>query len=157
MLHQVLVILHLLGAATWIGGHLVLVRVVLPSALRSRDPKGILDFERGYGRIGLTALVLQVGTGAWLAATWLGGWRHVLDFSVPAAHLVIAKLVLLGATLVQAGYAYHRLIPRLVAVRDEPTEAIKPLRSFALHAWITTLLAVLMLIVGASIRLGGPL
>ncbi len=158
MLHKVLVILHLLGAATWIGGHVVLVRVILPAALKNRDPQPILNFERGYGRVGLLALVVQASTGAWLASFWLGGWRNILDFSVPSAHLVLAKLVLLAATLAHAGYAYHRILPRLNTASVGTSEgAAKPLRSFALHAWSTTVLAVLMLIVGASIRLGGLL
>ncbi len=158
MLHKALVILHLLGAATWIGGHLVLVLAVLPGALKARDPKAILDFERGYGRLGLAALALQTASGAWLASTWLGRWSNIFNFSVPSSHLVLAKLALLGATLAQAGYAYHRLLPRLKAVENSTSSEVnRPLRSFTLHAWSTTILAVLMLIVGASIRLGGLL
>ncbi|MCC6659738.1 MAG: CopD family protein [Phycisphaerales bacterium] len=156
MLHQILVILHLLGAVTWIGGHFVLVRVILPPALRSRDPRAIVVFEHGFGKAALAALILQIVTGAWLASTWLGGWSHLFDFSVPAAHLVLAKLGLLVATLAQAGHAFHSILPRLKAATT-PEEADRPLRAFALHAWITTVLAVLFLIVGASIRLGGPL
>ncbi|MCC6428285.1 MAG: CopD family protein [Phycisphaerales bacterium] len=156
MLHKALVILHLLGAAAWIGGHIVLVLVVLPPALRARDTKAVLHFERGYGRVGLAALAIQIVTGSLLASKWLGGWGNILNFSVPAAHLVLAKLALLGVTLVHAGYAFHRLLPRLAAVHDtNGPAATSPLRRFALHAWITTMLAVLLLIVGASFRLGG--
>jgi putative copper export protein len=158
LLHKILVIFHLLGAATWIGGHIALVRVILPAALKKRDPSLILEFERGYGKVGMLALLVQAGTGAWLAGTWLGGWSNILIFSVPSAHLVLVKLVLLAATLLQAGYAYHRLLPRLNEVSSATlADADKPLRSFALHARFTTALAVLMLIVGASIRLGGLL
>ncbi len=156
MLHKALVILHLLGATAWIGGHIVLVLVVLPAAMRAGDTKAVLHFERGYGRVGLTALAIQTVTGSLLANTWLGGWGNILDFSVPAAHLVLAKLVLLAVTLMHAGYAFHRLLPRLAAVQDiTGSAATSPLRRFALHAWITTMLAVLLLIVGASFRLGG--
>ena len=44
MLHKILVIFHLLGAATWIGGHIALVRVILPAALKKRDPSPVLEF-----------------------------------------------------------------------------------------------------------------
>lgn len=59
MLYKILVILHLLGAATWTGGHAALVRVILPAALKNCDPKPILAFERGYGKVGLLALVCK--------------------------------------------------------------------------------------------------
>lgn len=148
MVYMVLVLLHLLGASVWIGGHIVLVSVVMPTARRERDPRRIVEFERGFGRVGIVALIVQLATGLWLADRWLGGWQNILRQPTPASHLVLAKLGLLAATLVLAGHAYHRILPRLDRAR---------MRSFALYAWATTILAVLLLIVGASIRLGGPL
>ena len=157
MFYKVLVILHLIGAATWLGGHIVLVRVILPAALRQRDPKPVLDFERAYARVALPALLVQAVTGLWLATRWLGGWGNILDFSVPAALPVLLKLALLGAIVAHAGYAYHRILPRLNTLEGPLADPVKPLRSFALHAWSTTVLSVLLLLVGASIRLGGVL
>jgi putative copper export protein len=148
MMYMVLVILHLLGASVWIGGHVVLVSVVMPMARRERDPGRIVDFERGYGRVGMIALVVQLATGIWLADHWLGGWQNIFRQPTPAAHLVLLKVALLTLTLVLGGHAYHRILPRL----DEAG-----MKRFALHAWAITILAVLMLVVGASIRLGGPL
>lgn len=148
MLYKVLVILHLLGGAVWIGGHVVLVCVVLPQALRERNPKRIVDFERGFGKVGLVALASQLATGVWLANIWLGGWGNIFSQPTPATHLVITKLVLLVMTVGLAGHAYHRVLPRL----DEGR-----MRLFVFHAWATTGLAILMLVVGASVRLGGPL
>ena len=46
-LYRILIALHLIGAAVWIGGHLVLATTILPRALRNRDPSIILDFEQG--------------------------------------------------------------------------------------------------------------
>ncbi|MGH7874191.1 MAG: hypothetical protein ACREQO_18470, partial [Candidatus Binatia bacterium] len=66
-LYRILVALHLIGASVWIGGHLVLAATILPRALRHRAPTIILDFEKGFERIGLPALVLQVVTGLLLA------------------------------------------------------------------------------------------
>ena len=59
-LYRILIALHLIGAAVWIGGHLVLATTILPRALRNRDPSIILDFEKGFERIGLPSLLLQV-------------------------------------------------------------------------------------------------
>lgn len=60
-------VLHLLGATVWVGGHLVLLITVLPKALRDRNPHPVLEFEKPFERIGIPALVLQVITGLWLA------------------------------------------------------------------------------------------
>lgn len=158
MLYKVLVVLHLLGGATWVGGHLALIAAVLPAAILKRDVTSVVDFEQGYGRIGLLALLVQVITGTWLASIWLGGWSNIFSPEVPAAHMVLLKLGLLIATFALAGHAYHRILPRLrqEAAGDSPSEP-SALGSFALHARITTAIAVLMLIVGAAIRLGGLL
>src|SRR5690349_17173707 len=112
MLYKLLVMLHLLGASVWIGGHVVLDRVILPKALRERDPRPLLEFERGYGRVGLLALAIQLATGLWLAHIWLGGWSHILKDPPPAATYILIKLGLAAATVVLAGHAYHRVLPR---------------------------------------------
>ena len=77
MTYRVLVALHLLGAAVWVGGHLVLSLSVLPRALRARDPAIIREFESGFERLGIPALLVQVVTGLWLAHHWapdIAGW-----------------------------------------------------------------------------------
>ena len=68
---RTLLFLHLLGAAIWVGGHLVLALGILPGALRRRDPQAIRAFEQVYERIGIPALLLQVVSGLWLASLWL--------------------------------------------------------------------------------------
>jgi putative copper export protein len=146
MMYKALVVLHLLGASVWIGGHAALVSAVLPRAMRERKPERIIEFERGYGRLGLAALALQFVTGVWLATYWISDWGAVLREPTPAGTGVALKLALLTATVVLAGHAHHSLLSRLTPER---------LRGFAVHAWIVTGLAVLMLVVGASIRLGG--
>ena len=98
-LYRILISLHLVGASVWIGGHLVLATTLLPRALRNRDPSIILDFEKGFERIGLPSLLLQVVTGLLLAYRWLpeiGAWFS-LDSN--ASIYVAAKLSLLTATL----------------------------------------------------------
>ena len=93
-------------------------------------------------------MVLQLATGLWLADTWLGGWGNIFKEPTPSAHLVLTKLVLLAMTIALAGHAHARILPRLREGR---------MQAFTLHAGATTLVAILMLIVGASIRLGGLL
>lgn len=145
MLHHVLLILHLLGASVWVGGHIVLVRIVLPEALHERSPERLLKFERAFSRIGAAAMLVQFTTGVLLAHQALGGWQNLFRHSTPAAPFILAKLVLLAATIAFALDANYRIFPKLDQAR---------MKLFAFHAWATTILAILMLIVGASIRLG---
>jgi len=145
MLRTVLT-LHLLGAAVWTGGHLVLAVAVLPRVLRERNPQRLREFESGFERIGLPALAVQVGTGLWLAYRYLPDPRGWLDFSHPLSAGVASKLLLLVATAGLAIHARLRLIPRL----DE-----RRLAPLAAHIVAVTVLAVLFVVVGAGFRTGG--
>lgn len=145
-MHYLLLSLHLLGAAVWTGGHLILALVILPRALRRGSPEELLRFEAGYERIGIPALLLQVITGLWLAYLWLpdpGAW-----FSLESAQsrLILTKLGLLAATLALAADARLRLIPRLAPDR---------LTALAWHIVPVTVLSVLFVPVGAAFRFGG--
>jgi putative copper export protein len=144
--YRLLVVLHLLGATVWVGGHLVLSVVVLPRALRARDASIVREFESGYERIGLPALVLQVLTGVWLALHWVPDMRSWLAPASLHGWLVVVKLGLLTATLALAAHARFRLVPALDA------GGLPPL---AYHIVAVTLLGVAMLVTGVAIRTGG--
>jgi len=144
-LYAILIALHVLGACIWAGGHLTLAVAVLPRALRERRAQLVRDFERGYERIGLPALLAQVVTGLWLAYIRLGpppAWFAANSL----ARVIEVKLGLLAATVLLALHARLRLIPRL---RDDN------LPTLAAHIIAVTLLAVLFLLAGVSFRLGG--
>jgi putative copper export protein len=143
--YRLLVALHLLGATVWVGGHLVLSLSVLPRALRARDPAIIREFESGFERLGIPALVMQIVTGLWLAYHWaphVAGW---FSPSTPQARLVLVKLVLLGATVALAVHARLRVVPQLDAAT---------LRFLAYHIVAVTLLGVALLVAGVAIRTG---
>lgn len=147
-MYRLFVILHLLGAAVWVGGHLVLSLSVLPRALRMRNPSIVLDFESGYERIGIPALLVQVVTGLWLAQQWAPDIAEWFLPSTPQARLISIKLALLAATIALAAHARLRIIPRL-------DSANLPL--LAVHVVVVTLLSVAFLVVGVAIRTGGTL
>jgi len=146
VLYKLMVVLHMLGACVWIGGHAVLIAMVLPRALRHNDPGPILDFERDYGRLGLAALIVQLVTGLWLANRWVGSWSTILSEPTAQGHLVLAKLTVLIITVALAGYTFHRVLPHVAARR---------FRAFVLLSGTVTMLAILMLILGVGIRTGG--
>ena len=66
-MHGIALLLHVLAATIWTGGHLILALTVLPPALKEKSPSALLRFESGYERVGIPALVIQVVTGLMLA------------------------------------------------------------------------------------------
>lgn len=146
--HGLVVTLHVLGATVWTGGHLVLALAVLPRALRAKDPSIVRDFEAGYEKLGIPALVLQVLTGAHLAMVQLPTLAAWLDAENPIAHHVLAKLLLLVLTIGLAVHARFFIVPRLTS---------ENMRALAWHIRLVTILAVLFVILGVGIRTGGVL
>jgi putative copper export protein len=141
-----LLFVHVLGAAIWTGGHLVLALGVLPRALRQRDPGMIEAFEARYEPIGLAALVAQVLTGLEMTRRYFPGFRGLLSLENPIAVAALAKLVLLLLTVALALDARLRLIPKLG--RDN-------LNALAWHIVPVTLLSVAFVYVGLRFRFGG--
>lgn len=147
-MHQGILLLHILGATIWTGGHLVLAITVLPRALKARDPSIVQQFEGGYERLGMPALALQLLTGLWLAYRLLPDPAAWFGFGSPAATHILAKLSLLVLTLALALNARLRVIPRLNAER---------LPTLAAHIILVTILSVLFVVVGVGLRTGGVL
>lgn len=138
--------LHVLAATVWTGGHLVLALTVLPRALRRRSPQVLLDFERGYERLGMAALAVQVATGLWMASQLVPDWGQWFAPAAPLARAVAVKLALLAATALVALHAQLRVIPRLSA-------ATLPLMAW--HVAAVTLLSVGFVLAGVAFRYGG--
>src|SRR5690554_3841272 len=110
-MYKYVLVLHILSATVWTGGHLVLALALLPKILRERSVKDLLAFESSYEKWGMSALVIQVISGLWLASTRLpdiGTWFAGDSFS---ARLIQLKLALLALTLVVAIDARLRVIP----------------------------------------------
>ena len=138
-------LVHVLAATVWTGGHLVLSLAVLPKALRRRDLAAIQRFESDYEPVGISALAIQVVTGLWLAHRMVPRTSEWFQFADPVARLVGVKLLLLAATLALAADARLRLIPRLSPER---------LTALAWHIVPVTVFSVLLVLVGVSFRVG---
>lgn len=146
MLFKVLVILHTLGATVWTGGHLVLAATVLPRALKERNPDRIHQFEEQFESFGLTALLMQVITGLSLTWIYFPGLQGFLAFDSFLSVYIAVKLGLLAGTVLLAVHARFYIIPKLTK---------ETLSSLAYHIVGVTTLAVLFVVFGAGIRLGG--
>jgi putative copper export protein len=141
-----LILLHLVGACIWVGGHLLLAVRILPAALRERDPGRVTAFEGAYEGIGMPALVLQVVTGLWLAVRLQPEWIRWFDWGDPLARVILVKLLCLLATIALAVHARLWLFPRL----DAGTLPV-----LGWHIRGVTLLSLLFVLAGASVRVGG--
>ena len=144
-MYGAILLLHILGATIWTGGHLVLAVAILPRVLRERSPARLLEFESAYERVGIPALVVQVASGLWLAHRMVPELSRWLAFDDPVATLVGVKLLLLATTVAFALDARLRLIPRL---------SEQNLGALAWHIVPVTLVSVLFVVVGVSFRTG---
>jgi putative copper export protein len=145
MLYHYTLIIHILCATIWTGGHLVLALVILPKTLRTRDVEELHAFESKYERIGIPALILLVVTGIHLAHIRVPDFSRWLSFDDPFTKLVGYKLLLLATTVVLAVDARLRIIPRLT--KDN-------LNQLAWHIIPVTLVAVAFVLVGVGFRFG---
>lgn len=140
-----ILLLHILGASVWTGGHLILATVILPRALKHRDVEGIRNFETAYEKIGIPALVVQIASGLWLAHRMLPDVSVWFHWNQPISRLILLKLFLLALTAALGIDARLRVIPRL---------GTHNLTTLAWHIIPVTLLSVFFVIVGVSFRSG---
>lgn len=144
--YRLLLVLHITGAAIWVGGHLVLSLAVLPEALRTRDVGLVRGFETRYERVGIPALAVQVVSGLLLSYRWVPGIALLFPPASPQAWLILVKLGLLAATIAVGAHARLRIVPVL---KDDNLNAL------AYHAFAVTVLGLGFIVVGVAIRTGG--
>lgn len=148
MSHHLLLIIHLLCATIWVGGHLLLVFGHLPQALREKNQNIILDYERKYEPVGMTALILLVITGIMMAYKYGVSIEYWFHFATSIEKVVSIKLLLLLLTVLFALSAQFRVLPKLKTNPDKLFE-------MTFHIISVTLIGVLMLIFGSFVRFGG--
>lgn len=144
-MYGILLLLHILAATVWTGGHLVLAVTVLPRVLKEKSPGELLRFESAYERIGIPALFIQVATGLWLAHRIVPDAGQWFSFDSPATRLIGAKILLLATTVAFAIDARFRILPKL---------SEENLASLAWHIVPVTIVSVLFVVVGVSFRTG---
>ena len=59
-MYKYVLLAHILGATVWTGGHLVLAARILPEVLRRRSASMLLDFEKRYELLGMSALACRL-------------------------------------------------------------------------------------------------
>lgn len=145
-LHHILLIIHLIAATIWIGGHLTLSIVFLPVALRKKEPLIILNFEKKFEPLGISSLITLIITGIWMAYDFGITYQSWFYFSGSLEKVVSIKLVLLMLTFVLALYTQIYVIPNLNKYN---------LNKIVFSIISVTAIGLSMLILGSTIRYGG--
>lgn len=81
--HHILLVLHLIAATIWVGGHLVLAIGYLPKALKHKDFSYIGNFEKTYEPIGMPSLAVLIITGILMAYDYNAGFSSWFSFATP--------------------------------------------------------------------------
>ena len=144
-MHRYVLLLHILAASVWVGGHLFLALRLLPEIVRTRSAALLLDFERRYEPLGMTALAVQVVSGLWLAARLVppSMW---LRTDIPASRMLMLKFGALALTILFALDARFRVLPK---IDDQRVTSMVP------HISAVTLLGIVFVVAGVGIRTGG--
>ncbi len=145
-MNHVYLILHLLGACIWVGGHLLLLIRYLPQAIKENEPNIIKAFEKKFEPLGLPALLLQIITGILLAYHYNVRIENWFSFSNGIEIVVSVKLMLLFSTSVLAVHARIFIIPKLNKSN---------LIQLGIHILLINIIAIAMLVMGTFIRKGG--
>ena len=148
MNHHFLLIMHLICAAIWVGGHLMLVFAYLPKAIKEKNQHIILEYEKKYEPVGMPALALLVITGILMAYNYGVGVENWFHFATPIEKVVSVKLALLFITVLFALRAQFRVLPKL-----KNDAGILP--EMSVHIISVTTIGLIMLILGSFVRFGG--
>jgi len=144
-IYGALIVLHLLAACVWLGGHVVLAALLFGSALDGRNPDTTYRIESLYDKLGMSALLGLIMTGLLLAYLHLPDFSKWLAFDSPMGRLIGVKLILLVVTLSLALDLRGRMFARVGSAG---------LASLRLHIVLITLVSAASVFMGASFRIG---
>ena len=146
MMHQIVLIIHLLAATVWVGGHLILLLIYVPKAKASNSLEGISFFRKNFESIGMPSLILLLLTGVLLAYDYDVSIDKWFQFKDGIELVVSIKLLLFILTIGLAISATKFIFPKL---KNKP----KPI--LYVFILLVTSIAVTMLVLGSLVRIGG--
>ncbi len=145
-MYHIYLIVHLLSACVWLGGHLLLSFQYLPAAYKYQDVSIITKFEEKFETIGIPALGFLVLTGILMAIHYGVYPSQWFAFNGKLETTISSKLTILLTIVLLAVHARIFIIPKLT---------FKSLNWLTLHVVLVTLLSISMLILGSFVRFGG--
>ena len=145
---HILVLLHLVGATIWVGGHIILSIVVLPQVWKEKAVDKLFDFERRCEWVGMPALGVLLVTGVRMAYLYQVNVTMWFAFQTPIERVISLKLICLLGIVLLALSAQFYVLPRL-----KKDSSKLPLMTF--HILSVTAISILMLVLGSFVRYGG--
>lgn len=146
MMHHMYLILHLLAATIWVGGHLFLALRILPEAIKKKDASILTNFKDRFEPMGLPSLLILLVTGILMAYDYDVTFTKWFSFSNAIENVVSIKLILLFTSVAMAINAELFVFPKLISGRLLPV---------AIQIIAITLIGVAMLVLGSLVRVGG--
>lgn len=137
------IVLHVLAATIWTGGHLALVFMYLLPAIKEKNLSQLLIFEEKYEKVGMPSLLILVVTGLYQSYTFepdLSNWFNFSNYI--SAHFSAKILMILGI-------ASLALDMKLRVMKQKVPNVF----SFSWHILAVTMLSVLLVVTGLSFRL----
>lgn len=134
--------MHVLSACIWVGGHLLLVFMILIPVLKTRNLEPLLDFEQQYEKIGMPALLILVITGLYQAYTYEPNISLWFQFDNHISQHIFMKLIFLFATVGLALNVRFNLLKRIPI----------PINTLSIHIIIVTIISVFFLMTGISFK-----
>ncbi|POS03114.1 hypothetical protein Q361_101221 [Flavobacterium croceum DSM 17960] len=146
MLHQLILIIHLLAATIWVGGHLILLLRYVPKAIKTKSLEELSAFRKNFEPVGMPSLFILIVTGIIMAYNYNVTIEKWFLFENAIEKIVSIKLILLFVSLTLAFITIKFVLP-----------SIDKLSPFLLYfiIFLVTTIAVMMLILGSLVRVGG--
>lgn len=138
------IVIHVLAATVWTGGHLALVFMYLFPAIKENDLTDILIFELKYEKVGMPALLLLVITGLYQSYHVVPDLNLWFDFSNHFIAHFSAKIIMI-LIIVSLALDMKLRVMKQASIN---------LFSFSWHVFVVTILSILLVITGLSFRLG---
>ncbi|MCZ8198086.1 MAG: copper resistance protein CopD [Flavobacterium sp.] len=146
MLHQIYLIIHLLAATIWVGGHLILLLRYVPKAIKTKSLEELSIFRKNFEPVGMPSLFILIITGILMAYDYNVTFEKWFLFENSIEKIVSIKLILLLISLTLAFITIKFVLPS--ASKGSP---------FILYfiIFLVTTIAVTMLVLGSLVRIGG--
>jgi len=146
MRHHIILLLHLLAATIWVGGHLFLSIRFLPEALKKKNPSILINFKDKFEPVGMPSLLILLATGILMAYDYDVTVTKWFSFSDSIERVVSIKLILILVSVAMAVNAQLFVFPKVTSER---------LRPVAIQIVTITIIGVAMLVLGSLVRVGG--
>ncbi len=146
MRHQIILIIHLLAATIWVGGHLILLLRYVPKAIKTKSLEELSMFRKNFEPVGMPSLFILIVTGIIMAYDYNVTIEKWFLFENAIEKIVSIKLILLFISLTLAFITIKFVLPSI--------DKLSPYLLYFIIFLVTTI-AVTMLVLGSLVRVGG--